>query len=357
MRCYSHLTIINFKPWEGIMKLNLFFACLCIVTGSAYASDQNEMKQNDPEPTMPRILELIPKGWCKFPAIEPSMPQNYIATGLKENFDMASKILWGEKKDIENLSEDIDSPVTYPVFFLRHAGDITQVDSKTFSCEKTLEQELKTLGAVDLKIQKLFWGTYPILACEYKKPDNSTVRFAMVGLNEDGWVILVNLHPQKPNKDISEDQLHQIWNSFLINTRQLEEQEYFIAKGMDMREGYTNFRAGTARLKVYVEKRKSDGKLAVLINPENPGITFEINELFECHMGSKWKFYEPCTKVCGMVTEVNKNMTNYIDTVITVLTKMVDEFSFVLDKTKLSENMIIFVTDEEKGDRAECDMD
>lgn len=337
----------------SIMKYLMPCIYALIFTASLNAVESNEQLNpvgKSEEISVPRIRELIPKGWLAYPAIDPAIPENYVGGSLEtnHNFDEASRILWGEKRDVEMFAKDQTAQIKHPVFYLRHASDFYQNGPNSFSGEKSIADLLKKSGVKNTKTEKMQWGEYPVLACENKLPDGSITRFAWIGVNSDGHVLMVNIFSPKPSSVQGEKQTQEVWDKFLHQSRQLEEREFFIARGMDMRDGYTNYTSGTASLKAIAEKRKSDDKLAVLIRPMSPGISFNISGVEEGLMGSKWKHLELCTKIYGQITEKNGNTTNIIDVVITVLTKSVEEYSFNMDKTNHPLNTVIHTQNGEK---------
>lgn len=280
----------------------------------------------------PRINELFPINWLVYPVIEPAIPANYEMKYLNRG----DYTLWGVAEDLKNFSFEELSNLKEGVFAIRFS-QVVQIDETNFSCtEEDLRRQLTDFGATDLHIRKSMWNYYPVIDAT-GLIDNTKKYNAWIGLDEpEGWVVFVQLLATG-NRE-KDDQL---WEDFIKNTRQLEERELFIAKGMDMHDGYTHYQHGTASMLVVAEKRESDNMLAVMIKPENLNTTFNLKGINEGLMGCKWKHAEPCVKIKGLITEKDGNTNNMIDTVITVLTRSVNEFSFDFDKTNQAENVVI----------------
>ena len=281
-----------------------------------------------------RIQELIPEDWIEFPAISPAIPSNYVLGTLNET----GHALWGTKEDIA-IFTGIESPIESELITLRHSWEVVQVGPTTFSLEKEIEQEFRRLGVKNLKMEKIKWGNYPVLSVEGLRPDGTSMHTAWVGLNsESGATILMNLYLPK-----NSDNSCPIWKNLLSHTRQLSEPEFFRAMGMDMKEGYTIYKTGSASLKVTVEKRIMDDLLAVMIEPLSPKTTYAIESVDEIPMVTEWKNGEPCTKIYGTMTEKDgKYGTCIVEYVISVFKKRIDNFSFDLDPNNHPEGVVIF---------------
>lgn len=274
-----------------------------------------------------RIQELVPSSWIEYPMVSPALPPNYHA----REWSPTEQVIWGTEEDLAkipgtpegfgNLSE---------LLVLGHSGDVAQIGPQEFSCEPHLPQLVEAIGLQNFKSEKLQWGDYPVLAIEGELPDGRTFRVCWIGLNSPyGLAICVqHYHPEGANLS------SQVWSDFLHQTTQLPDYEIFKAQGLDLNEGYTIYTAGEVSFKVIAERRTADGLLAILIEPLTPGAAFEVKEVGEARMGSKWKYGEPCTKIAGVLTEeTGDSRTHY--GVVTVLTKEVNDFSFPLDKRSI----------------------
>ncbi|MBS0637682.1 MAG: hypothetical protein JSS12_09230, partial [Verrucomicrobia bacterium] len=137
-----------------------------------------------------RIRELIPECWVVYPAIEPALPSDYVLA------DAFTHGYWGTKEDIA-ICETAIEKIQSELISFRHS-DAVQTGPNTFSIEKDLEQSFLQLGVRELKVKKLSWGKYPVLAIEGLRPNNTRMRAAWVGLNSpDGLTMFMLLHQPK----------------------------------------------------------------------------------------------------------------------------------------------------------------
>jgi len=325
-------------------QIIFFFSCFLFLANCSWA-DEAITDQMHSEKL--RIFELFPKSWLVLPSIEPAIPSDYIAGSNQEKFDYASSVYWGRKEDLELLKkygpESLgDIPFQSPVLKLDYSFSVAQTGPNSFLGEDQFEQQLQSMGFRDTSIKKTNWGNYPVLVVESTSDQNHSIVQGWIGLNNpEGAVMTVSIMHSPEKKE----EMMKFWDRFIEFTRPLSERESFIAMGMDMRDGYTIWSTGTASLKVTAEKRKSDGKYAILVEPISSSTTFQLQDVMGALMGSRWKHKEPCVKVVGNVIEVNGNMTNHIDTTITVLVKDVEEFSFNPDEKEHPEDVVLFQAD------------
>ncbi len=278
----------------------------------------------------PRILELIPESWIEYPAVEPALPPNY----TMRIFDEMDCILWGTKDDL-SVFEDPESNIKSEVIALTHSWSVIQTSPTSLSIEKMLNQVVQQSGMRYVKTEKYMWGKYPVFAIDGIGPGGMEVHIAWVGLNSpQGMTMQMCLFLPK-----SKNGACPVWKTLLRKTKALSEAEFFRAMGMDMQDGYTLYRSGPASVKVTAEKRISDNLLAVKIEPTSDNTTFTINEVDEGFMASDWKFGHPCTKVFGVM---NGNDNLIVDSVVTVLTKEVENFSFDLNEENHPDEVVIY---------------
>jgi len=296
-------------------------------------------ENNDLENRKPRICELIPDTWIEYPAVEPAIPLDYVL----ESIDRTGYALWGKEKDVKAIAR-VASPEEELVpgsgVFALRLTTVTQTGPDTFSSdEKDLRSYLSSIHAADVEISKTKWGEYPVFSYTATICEGFRARAAWVGLNSpNGWVVFVRLIP---SSNQHEDEL--LWHDFVTNTSQLSERDLIRAHGMEMHEGYTLYSRVSEGIIFFAEKRASDNTLAVMVKPGASHIEMTISGVHEGYMGTTWKNGEPCTKIVGSITEKHEKGQNIIDTVITVLTKEVDEFSFDLNKSSHEENTVIVI--------------
>ena len=192
---------------KTIIQLVCLLILLC--TKSMYAEEKSL-----------RIQELIPETWFEYPAIEPALPDSYVL-GPKEVYGYS---IWGESKDVEAYCKTPNCETKRPIFLLRHAYDTIQTGPDSFSNEENISNVLGSIGVRNIQTTKLKWGNYPVLVVEGTNADKP-IRFAMIGLNSPNrFVILIRFFSTANEEDSSE-----IWNTFLRDTRQLDEKEFIKA--------------------------------------------------------------------------------------------------------------------------------
>lgn len=288
------------------------------------------------ESSTPRIRQLIPDEWLYLPCIEPAIPSDYVASKPDRSFNYGMSILWGKEADFAKFMNDQIEAINSPLFRVQYSLNVAQTGPDSFSGEEDLKKELSNAKFKEFSIDKFKWGEYPVQAIRGVDPKGKPFYMTWIGLNSETMVLMIHLIPSHDKAESDK-----VWDTFITKTKYLSEPACFIARGMDMQDGYTNYSSGTAQLKVYAEKRDSDGKLAIKVVPVSPNTTFAFSNIYEARMGSTWKYNEPCVKVSGIITEKSDKFgTNIIDSVITILTKPVKEFSFPTDESEESTTIL-----------------
>lgn len=309
------------------MKRIFIFLCslfLCVFTTnplSAIASKDTQNAKNDL-----RILELLPNLLCPL-AVDPSIPADFVALSPNGTLDLYDWIYWGPKDVLEAYFEDPVS-LNRPVIRVKLSANTTQTgpdsfDKNTKQLFKRLEKEDPEFASIETK-----WGNYPVIALRAKK-EGHLAMMAWVGLNnpEAGWTLCFNLiYPDMKDHPNKED--HELWDSLLMKTTQLTDNDYFKACGQDLQEGYTLVNFGGAKLKMLAEKRQKDGKIQVVVIPESSDIEFHYVDMIEALMGAEWKYKEPMVKVYGEIVINKENFHSIINSVTSIFFKTVPEFSF-----------------------------
>ncbi len=279
-----------------------------------------------------RIQQLIPEDWVEFPAIEPAIPAHYV---LGE-YSATGHALWGTKEDIARFNFD-PARITSELITLRFSSEVLQRGA-TFSCESELENMFKQFNVKDFKVKKYTWGMYPVLTVESLRSDGTKVNFGWIGLNsETGTTILINLLLPKDG-----EQSCSVWKDFLNKTKQLEAPDFFRALGMDMRDGYSTYRCGSASVKVTAERKISNNLLAIKIEPLSSKTTYNVDSIDQAVMTTDWRRGAQIAKISGTMRQEDGKYGSFVEgTVITVLIKDVEAFSFDLDTNKHPKETVI----------------
>jgi hypothetical protein len=125
--------------------------------------------------------------------------------------------------------------------------------------------------------------------------DDDEVHAALIGLDHGGQVLCMELNcPHNQHTPSAEDL--NMWSEFLEKTKFLEEHEFYKAHGQDLREGFTLVNVYGCVLRVSAEKRTRDGKIQVVIKPEDDHISCKCMDVVQMLMETNWHFFEPSLK-------------------------------------------------------------
>lgn len=301
----------------------LLFACISILNPLIAITPQ---AQQDVKNNL-RILDLLPNLLSPL-VVDPAIPADFVALSPNGVLDPYDFIYWGPKNVLIAYFKN-PSSLKVPLIRLKLSEMVVQTGPTTF--DKNFMECLKKLTQGDPKAFTYIqtqWGDYPVLGVRYILEGRLNFT-AWVGLNdsEAGWTLMFDLvYPNKKGHPNKED--HQLWESLLTKTTQLQGGDYFKAHGQDLQEGYTLVNIGGAKLKMIAEKRQSDGTLQVVVIPENPSVEFYYADMMECVMGATWKQGEPMVKVYGEVVLNDKNLKVTTDCVTSIFFKTVPDFSF-----------------------------
>lgn len=299
----------------------------------------NDFEDNHESKNEFRIQDLIPD-LANPLAVNPAIPEDFVALSPDGKLDPYQWIYWGPKDVLEAYFKD-PSTLKVPLIRVIISSNVGQTGPNSFN-NLTYEEQIKEFKKQfpnDFESLETHWGSYPVLSFR-AKVDDLFAYVAWVGLNERtvGWTLLFNLvYPNEaghPNKNDNE-----LWENLLHKTTQLEERDFIRMQGQDMQEGYTLFNFAGAKLKMIAEKREEDGKIQVVVIPENSNIEYKYIDMMESHMFTKWKCGEPLVKVASEIIVKNGNVTNNINYVLSVLYKTVKEFSYTKEE---GQNSLIF---------------
>lgn len=201
------------------MKYLILSLSLLISSLSLNASECVNISSNN----CPRICQLIPQGWLKFPSIDPAIPSDYTMGSNEKNFKYArnaNAVLWGKEADLEGFLKDRSFPISSAIFMVRHSYDVAQTGVNSFSGEENLHDQYIQGGFKDVNIEKLNWGSYPVIVIESTWPNGVPSYCAWIGLNDDGCVLMVMLIPSSSQTRL---ETVNIWKTFIQKTKQLDE--------------------------------------------------------------------------------------------------------------------------------------
>jgi hypothetical protein len=284
-----------------------------------------------------RILELLPPNLLVPLAIEPDIPDNFVAMSPKGKLDVFDWTYWGPKKVLEKYFKDENS---LSQSIIRVKLGLASQEEVEHPDRQFLRKDYESNG-LDFGDLQLKWGNYPIYALRGFGEDISFYQ-AFVGLNDpEGTTLKFELvYPSKRKKPSKKD--IKLWEKFLINSKQLSEPLFFKAHGQDIQEGYTIVNTVGIKYKLIAEQRESDNKLQIVIIPIGGKFDYKLFKAETGLMGAKWHYGEPLVKVYGTLTMEDGNAVVIMDQCISVLMKKVKEFSHNRATAKLSNHQIIY---------------
>lgn len=310
-------------------KYFIIFLCVCLA---------NVLNASSEESKGLRILDLLPN-LCNPLAVEPAVPDDFVAMSPGGDLDPYDWIYWGPKDVLESYFKDPKS-LDKPLLRVKLSANVAQRGPSIFiGGDIEYMEDMKNADPESFSDLEYHWGSYPVYAVRAKM-EKDKIFSAWVGLNdqEAGWTLLFNLvYPKKaghPNKD---DQ--NLWDNFIRKTKQLPEPDFFKAHGQDMRPGLTLVDIGGAKLLMVAEKRENDGKVQVMVVPASSDVEFEYLKMEECLLGSEWNLGAPIVKVFGKL--INNKLRFISGEVITVLLVTVPEFTN-MDEAKNKKELFIY---------------
>lgn len=184
-------------------------------------------------------------------------------------------------------------------------------------------------GVEPLNVQRIRWGSHKGFTFEayYWKenahlallygPNKQPVQFAMLPTN-DGFT------PESLK----------IWENFIANTEPFSDEIFFLICGMNLQEGCTIWAMDQVKFKAIAEKRVSDNKLVVILEPLNPLTEVVIKGEVKY---ANWKKGKQSVHL--PVTVRNERENQLYDQGIIVLIKDVEEFTIDPEKAKHKAHM------------------
>ncbi|CDZ79623.1 hypothetical protein BN1013_00118 [Candidatus Rubidus massiliensis] len=320
------------------MKRNLIILSLLSFNLLSAIPPENAIETND----YPRITSLLPCGYYCLP-IEPAIPNNFIAMSETGKLNLQDWIYWGPQEVIEDFFKSDKKQLKSPIIRIKLSGNVFQTGPESFGPAKDLaivEQMKKNPEQYNLIQKKI--GDYPVIAFT-NKIGNHAVTTGWIGLNDpEGLVLLCNLVCPSLDKEPSKEDL-KLWNAFLNESTPLVDSEKFKAIGQNLKPGYTLLNLEGSRAKMTAEKRKSDGKIQVVLIPISKDINFQLNEIQECLLGSNWNFMAPLCKVYGKFTKTESAKCKVIIPYVTsILLDEVEDFSISKEEASLRKDLFVF---------------
>jgi len=305
-----------------------YFLCLLALLGTMHAratlTIRTLEKQFPKEQSPPRIRHLWPESYIANLAIDPAIPENFTLKQGTGAFD--AYFAWGPKKVLNRFTFAQPSSLTDAIIVWRYTPNIAQTGPKSFSGFED-EQALLQSTMTDPKAETLMWGPYPVRQIN-GLVQGKYIGCAWMGCNYNSHVMFAHLRypvsKDRPNQsDIA------LWENFLANTKPLLEQEYALAQGYDMREGYTWVDHFGITLLCTVEIQSQEHKARVIVIPISKNTRFLVNSIDFGLSDQSWLEGKPLCKVMASLSRAfpDGTRTEMPETYINVIAKQVEQFS------------------------------
>jgi hypothetical protein len=298
----------------------------------AEKSAKGSFENRDREAKIYRIKELLP-GLLPVLPIDPYIPEDFGIVSADAEPNLLKGIYWGVPDEVQAYLQKSGQNIN-PIFRIQLSNQVSQNGPETFIGDKTVEKELNLKTDTLVKMRKALWGRYPVLILETTDSKGTTAYNAWVGLNSpSGMTLEISLILPANSKQSTERSL-KIWNAFLNNTKELPPDFSSNAFHEYTGKGYTMFSVDEARLKVFAQKRISDGKVLIVAIPANANTSFAYEGASEALSKSSTNEGKSIVKVQGRVIYAKEKTSLVIETSIVVYLREVDDFTINYDALK-----------------------
>lgn len=275
----------------------------------------------------PEIKQLLP-GFPYPLAVTLALPSDFVSVKEPNSFH---GYIWARKDDIDEILKNPEKPVK-PFFLASISPNITQEGTNEFSGEENFENELKASGFSDIKVKKVFWGTYPVLGMKAIDKEGRAHYSLWIGLNTEpveggpkpGLVLVVNYFYPEGQKKPSEEELV-VLRSLLNDTKPLPEKETLALEGYDIQDNFTLFTRDKVKIKVMAQQRGKD--LVVLSAPLSPNTEMVVKGVRVAPLALEWRHGRPSVKVFGEALYTDGNEFDVVPANIPALINEVEEFT------------------------------
>jgi hypothetical protein len=241
----------------------------------------------------PRICALLPDLLSPL-AIEPAIPNDFVAKSPSGDPSIMNALFWGNPSVLEDFFKN-PKELKEEIINIQVSQNIQQ-KGLVLEGDKKLIQEMRQKGFQILNSKRLMMGVYPVWMVHLKGPHQETVLIAWIGLNaSQGTVLMFSPVLPQGKKESS------LFETFLTKTKPLDQEAFFRAHGLCLKEGETLVEEGGAQFKMSVEKRNRDHKLLIVVEPLNEETEFSIGQVKIEKMGGSWKKNQLVAEVEGEI--------------------------------------------------------
>lgn len=170
---------------------------------------------------------FLPRLLAPFP-VKLALPSNFVARSVDAELpgDLVDGMLWGKEETIKCIwaqAGQRSMVVTDGVFRASLTMNVSQIGPAEFSTgtDDQLRKDLEGAGASDIKIRRIFWGTFPVISVSYVSSKGKPGALAWIGLNFEENVLLINYIFPEGLEEESYAKDFDIWNTFLDKSQMI----------------------------------------------------------------------------------------------------------------------------------------
>lgn len=170
---------------------------------------------------------FLPHLLAPFP-VRLALPNNFVARSVDAELpgSLVDGMLWGKEETIKSIWAQAGQKsmvVTSGVFRASLTLNVSQTGPDQFSVgtDEQLRRDLESAGATEIKIRRIFWGTFPVIAISYMSSKGKPGALAWIGLNFEENVLLVNYIFPEGLEEESYTKDFDIWNTFLDKSQMI----------------------------------------------------------------------------------------------------------------------------------------
>lgn len=266
-----------------------------------------------------RILNLLPNVTSP-PLVEPFLPADFILGEMENDPYFCSGYYWGGEGSLADYFED---PTTLKGCLIRAQTSVTvkQISHNRFSNDGNT-QTLSAAGFTEIVVNKGKWGIFPYRELLAKGPKGKRYYQMWVGLNTDEGATLCFqfLYPEYLNEPTQTQK--GIWTNFVKKTRLLSMNDLLVARGVSFPSDLMEEMKIEEQIGLKVEKRRSDQKLFIYLNPIQD---FSVLEIKDNNAANIFPLMKSFVAIDALVTIDNGKSSQEK---LQIPYKLVDQFSF-----------------------------
>ncbi|MBN1514930.1 hypothetical protein JXA32_00020 [Candidatus Sumerlaeota bacterium] len=268
-RFLKHLAILPVRCLPVIL--------LAVGLAGCGRAPQSALTLADPPPGKINALYYLPQMLSPLP-VELALPSHFRVaplSGVEPNIN--DGVIWGRETTLQAIAKNEGRPLPglrESIIMARISRNVKQTGPAKFSHQELLAAKLRGQGVSDMRIIEESWGAFPVLALEGVKESGQTLAMAWVGLNSDGPVLYLELHPPLSTGEPTDtDWL--VWRSLIKNTRTIAWEDYFKDRGYDWGPDAVKLVHNGSTITAQAQRVKATGETAVQLHNEGVPVFFQ----------------------------------------------------------------------------------